>query len=144
MCPTFPVTGEEYMSTRGRANLIRAALEGRVEGHDPLRARELEDALSNCLSCKACTSECPSNVNLALLKAELIHARHERDGLPWQVRMLSAVDLLGRLGCVAAGLGQCGARFSAAPRSDRNDIGTCRPKRPLPPLRRRALRSLVR
>jgi len=99
MCPTFPVTGEEYMSTRGRANLIRAALEGRVEGRDPLDARELEDALSNCLSCKACTNECPSNVNLALLKAELVHARHERDGLPWRVRLLSAIDLLGRLGC---------------------------------------------
>jgi Fe-S oxidoreductase/FAD/FMN-containing dehydrogenase len=99
MCPTFLATGEEYMSTRGRANAIRAALELRGDGRDPLRAQILEDALSNCLSCKACTSECPSNVNLALLKAELIHARHERDGLPLQVRILSAVDLLGRLGC---------------------------------------------
>jgi FAD/FMN-containing dehydrogenase/Fe-S oxidoreductase len=99
MCPTFLATGEEYMSTRGRANAIRTALELRVEGDDPLRAQELEDALSNCLSCKACTTECPSNVNLALLKAELIHARHERDGLPLRVRMLSAVDFLGRLGC---------------------------------------------
>src|SRR4029450_4287363 len=50
-------------------------------------------------SCKACTTECPSNVNLALFKAELIHARHERDGLPLRVRLLSAVDFLGRLGC---------------------------------------------
>ena len=104
MCPTFPVTGEEYLSTRGRANLIRAALEGRVESHDPLGAEELEDALSNCLSCKACTSECPSNVNLALLKAELLHALHERDGLPWSVRLLSNVDLLGRLGCALPAL----------------------------------------
>ncbi|MEP7248260.1 MAG: FAD-linked oxidase C-terminal domain-containing protein [Spartobacteria bacterium] len=99
MCPTFLATGEEYMSTRGRANAIRTALELRVEGDDPLRAQELEDALSNCLSCKACTTECPSNVNLALLKAELVHARHQRDGLPLRVRILSAVDLLGRLGC---------------------------------------------
>jgi Fe-S oxidoreductase len=100
MCPTFLATGEEYMSTRGRANAIRTALELRVEGSDPLRAQELEDALSNCLSCKACTTECPSNVNLALLKAELIHARYERDGLPLRVRVLSAVDSLGRLGCL--------------------------------------------
>src|ERR1041385_3391090 len=99
MCPTFLATGDEYMSTRGRANAIRAALELRGDGADPLHAQILEDALSNCLSCKACTSECPSNVNLALLKAELIHARHERDGVPLQVRILSAVDLLGRLGC---------------------------------------------
>lgn len=99
MCPTFLATGEEYMSTRGRANAIRAALELRFHG-DPLRAEELDAALSNCLSCKACTVECPSNVNLALLKAELTHARHRRDGLPLRERMLSAVDLLGRLGCM--------------------------------------------
>jgi FAD/FMN-containing dehydrogenase/Fe-S oxidoreductase len=99
MCPTFLATGEEYMSTRGRANAIRAALELRFND-DPLRAEELEAALSNCLSCKACTTECPSNVNLALLKAELTHARHQRDGLSLRERMLSAVDLLGRLGCM--------------------------------------------
>ena len=99
MCPTFLATGEEYMSTRGRANAIRAALELRFND-DPLRAEELDAALSNCLSCKACTTECPSNVNLALLKAELTHARHQRDGLPLRERMLSAVDLLGRLGCM--------------------------------------------
>jgi Fe-S oxidoreductase len=75
-------------------------LELRFGGGDPLRAAELEAALSNCLSCKACTTECPSNVNLALLKAELTHARHQRDGLPLRERMLSAVDLLGRLGCM--------------------------------------------
>ncbi|HEX8280195.1 MAG TPA: FAD-binding and (Fe-S)-binding domain-containing protein, partial [Chthoniobacterales bacterium] len=51
MCPTFLATGEEYMSTRGRANAIRAALEQRIESRDPLRAYELDEALSNCLSC---------------------------------------------------------------------------------------------
>lgn len=100
MCPTFLATGEEYMSTRGRANAIRAALEMRVAGDDPLRADELEEALSNCLSCKACTMECPSNVNMALLKAELLYARHRRDGLPLRERILGSVDLLGRLGCL--------------------------------------------
>src|ERR1700682_2957440 len=103
MCPTFLATGEEYMSTRGRANAIRAALELRFND-DPLRAKELDAALSNCLSCKACTTECPSNVNLALLKAELTHACHQRDGLPLRERVLSAVDLLGRLGCITPAL----------------------------------------
>src|SRR3954464_5660363 len=103
MCPTFLATGEEYMSTRGRANAIRAALELRFED-DPLRSEELDAALSNCLSCKACTVECPSNVNLALLKAELMYARHRRDGLPFKERMLSNVDLLGRLGCMMPGI----------------------------------------
>ena len=88
------------MSTRGRANAIRAALELRgLKGGDPWRSEELEAALSNCLSCKACASECPSNVNLALLKAELQFARIRRDGLTLRERLFSSVDQLGRIGC---------------------------------------------
>src|SRR5207249_1434497 len=100
MCPTFMATGEEVMSTRGRANIIRAALELRTNGHDPLKSEELDAALSNCLACKGCTPECPSNVNLALLKAEMLHARWRRDGVPLRERIFSNVDLLGRIGCV--------------------------------------------
>jgi FAD/FMN-containing dehydrogenase/Fe-S oxidoreductase len=100
MCPTFLATGEEIMSTRGRANAIRAALELRgTNANDVLRSSEFEAALSNCLSCKACTSECPSNVNLALLKAELLHARIQRHGLSMRERLLSSVDFMGKLGC---------------------------------------------
>jgi FAD/FMN-containing dehydrogenase/Fe-S oxidoreductase len=116
MCPTYIATGDEVMSTRGRANIIRAALASRNDGflaveanmtagkpsllgHDPLKSAELDAALSNCLSCKGCTPECPSNVNLALLKAEMLYARHRRDGLPLRERFFSNVDLLGRIGC---------------------------------------------
>src|SRR5213082_1446414 len=111
MCPTFMATGEEVMSTRGRANIIRAALELRVNGHDPLKSEELDAALSNCLSCKGCTPECPSNVNLALLKAELMYARHQRDGLPLRERILSNVDLLGRIGCAMPSLANASLNF---------------------------------
>ena len=99
MCPTFMATGEEIMSTRGRANAIRAALELRGINGDPLRSLELETALSNCLSCKACTPECPSNVNLTLLKAELQLARIRQNGLTLRERFFSSVDRLGRVGC---------------------------------------------
>ncbi|HEV3244413.1 MAG TPA: FAD-linked oxidase C-terminal domain-containing protein [Chthoniobacterales bacterium] len=99
MCPTFIATGDEVMSTRGRANIIRRSLELREHGHDPLKSAELDAALSNCLSCKGCTPECPSNVNLALLKAEMLYARYKRDGLPLRERFFSSVDLLGRIGC---------------------------------------------
>src|SRR6266513_1297535 len=100
MCPTFIATHDEVMSTRGRANIIRAALQLQTDGHDPLKSDELDAALSNCLSCKGCTPECPSNVNLALLKAEMLHARWRRDGLPLRERILSNVHLLGKLGCL--------------------------------------------
>jgi len=65
-----------------------------------MKSAELDAALSNCLSCKGCTPECPSNVNMALLKAEMLHARWRRDGLPLRERILSNVDLLGKLGCL--------------------------------------------
>jgi FAD/FMN-containing dehydrogenase/Fe-S oxidoreductase len=130
MCPTFLATGEEYMSTRGRANAIRAALELRFED-DPLRSEELDAALSNCLSCKACTVECPSNVNLALLKAELMHARHERDGLPLRERILSHVDLLGRLGCLLPALANASLDSPMIRRLMRTMFGLT-DKRPLP------------
>lgn len=100
MCPTYLATHEEIMSTRGRANAIRAALEMRGVGQgEALNSIELESALSNCLSCKACTTECPSNVNLSLLKAELLHARIERQGLSWRQRLFCSLDLLGVIGC---------------------------------------------
>ena len=130
MCPTFLATGEEYMSTRGRANAIRAALELRFRD-DPLRSAELDAALSNCLSCKACTVECPSNVNLALLKAELMHARHRRDGLPLRERILSHVDLLGRLGCMMPGIANASLDSPAIRRLMRKTLGLT-DQRPLP------------
>lgn len=69
MCPSFQVTGDEFLSTRGRANLLRAWIEG----------EDIEDdvaaTLSKCLACKACSAECPSQVDMALLKAEFVHRR---------------------------------------------------------------------
>jgi len=105
MCPTFTATGEEIMSTRGRTNTIRAVLEGRI--HDsagPLAAAALEEALSNCLSCKACKRECPSNVDMTLLKAELLHARQREHGVALLERLVSRFDLLGEFGCIAPGI----------------------------------------
>lgn len=105
MCPTFIATGDEIMSTRGRANTIRAILDGRLaDPNDPLNWDTLKQALDYCLSCKACKKECPSNVDLALLKAELLHAHMRRNGVPLLERFVSRFDLLGELGCIAPGI----------------------------------------
>jgi FAD/FMN-containing dehydrogenase/Fe-S oxidoreductase len=132
MCPTFIATGEEIMSTRGRANAIRAVLELGGETGGVLRAPELEAALSNCLSCKACASECPSNVNLALLKAELLHARHQRDGLPLRERLISSVDLMGRAGCLLPALANAALRSRGLRAVLQKTLGLDA-RRPLPP-----------
>jgi FAD/FMN-containing dehydrogenase/Fe-S oxidoreductase len=131
MCPTFIATGEESMSTRGRANAIRAVLELRDIKGDPLRSRELEVALSNCLSCKACTTECPSHVNLTLLKAELLHARIHRDGLKLRERLLSSIDQLGRWGCKLPRLANALQEFFPA-RLVRNRLLGLATRRPMP------------
>ncbi len=100
MCPTFLVTGEESMCTRGRANAIRSVLEGRMgSGGGMLDAPELKAVLSTCLDCKACAMECPSNVDLSLLKAELLHACIKGNGLTFKQRVFSSVDVLGSIGC---------------------------------------------
>ena len=111
MCPTFLATGEEVMSTRGRANVIRKILQWRENGHDSLESEELDAALSNCLSCKGCTPECPSNVNLALLKAELLHAVIRKRGLRLREWILSRPDLLGQLGCAVSRLANATLNF---------------------------------
>jgi Fe-S oxidoreductase len=103
MCPTFAATGDEALSTRGRANTIRASLEGRF-GAGWMASTELEDVLGSCLSCKACRTECPSNVDLAALKAELLTTRHAVHGASLFDRLVAASDLLGRVGTSMPGI----------------------------------------
>ena len=112
MCPTFLATGEEVMSTRGRANVIRKILQWRENGNDPLESDELDAALGNCLSCKGCTPECPSNVNLALLKAELLYAAIRKRGLGLRERILSRPDLLGEIGCAFPRMANAALEFT--------------------------------
>jgi Fe-S oxidoreductase len=101
MCPTFVATGDEALSTRGRANIIRAALEGRFRSPSAVVATELTEVLDTCLACKACVTECPSNVDMAHLKAELRHAHHRARGVPLIDRLIANADLVGRLGTIA-------------------------------------------
>jgi Fe-S oxidoreductase len=132
MCPTYVATGDEIMSTRGRANTIRAVLEQRGTTGDPLFSPELEMALSNCLACKACTTECPSNVNMALLKAELLHARIRRRGLNPRDRFLSSLDLVGKMGTLMPSLANALARIPSFRRLFSRALGLAA-DRPLPP-----------
>jgi len=79
MCPSYMATQEEKDSTRGRANLFRQLFSGRQK--DAFQSEELHDALDLCLSCKACKSECPANVDMARMKAEFTQGWHEAKGI---------------------------------------------------------------
>jgi FAD/FMN-containing dehydrogenase/Fe-S oxidoreductase len=95
MCPSFQATGEEQHSTRGRANALRLALTGQV-GFKGFTDPDLAAALDLCLECKACKSECPTNVDMARLKAEFLHKYHQRTGVPWRSWIFGNVARLSR------------------------------------------------
>jgi FAD/FMN-containing dehydrogenase/Fe-S oxidoreductase len=100
MCPSFRATHEEKDSTRGRANALRLALAGKQPLKD-LRSRWVYDVLDLCLMCKACKSECPSNVDMAKLKAEFLHLYYQGRPRPLGHLLLAHVYAFNRLGSLA-------------------------------------------
>ena len=76
MCPSYRATGEENDSTRGRARLLQEMVRGGTV-QDGWRSTEVRDALDLCLSCKACSSDCPVGVDMATYKAEFLHQHYK-------------------------------------------------------------------
>jgi FAD/FMN-containing dehydrogenase/Fe-S oxidoreductase len=97
MCPSFRATREEQHSTRARANALRLALTGQCDLRG-LADPALHDVLDLCLECKACKSECPTNVDMARLKAEFLHQYFAVHGLPLRNRIFGHVARLSRWG----------------------------------------------
>jgi len=96
MCPSYMVTRDEDHSTRGRANLLRDAMNGRLEGG--LTSREVYNALDLCLECKACKAECPSQVDMAKLKYEFLQHYYDDHGTPLSARALGNAATVAPLG----------------------------------------------
>jgi FAD/FMN-containing dehydrogenase/Fe-S oxidoreductase len=107
MCPSYQALGDERHATRGRAMLFRAAMEGRLPGG--LADDGLHEALSLCLSCKACAAECPAQVDMARMKAEALAARHRERGVPVRARLTGAAHELLALGSRAPALARVGS-----------------------------------
>ncbi|MDE2746784.1 MAG: FAD-binding protein [Chloroflexota bacterium] len=100
MCPSFMVTQNEEHSTRGRANLLRQVLNGAMPLYE-LSGDRLHDALDLCVECKACKAECPSGVDLAKIKYEVLAHRHREHGVPLRDRAFANISTLLRAGSVA-------------------------------------------
>jgi Fe-S oxidoreductase len=103
MCPSYRATRDEQHSTRGRANALRLALTGQCDLRG-LTDPALFEVLDLCLECKACKTECPTNVDMARLKAEFLHQYHTVHGLPWRSWLFGNVAALGRWGSRTAPL----------------------------------------
>ncbi len=100
MCPSYRATRDEKDVTRGRANTLRLAISGQL-GPDALASDEMMETLKLCVSCKACRHECPTGVDMAKMKIEVLAARVAKHGLSLRDRLVGYLphyaDLASRL-----------------------------------------------
>ena len=87
MCPSYRVTLDERDVTRGRANTLRLAITGQL-GPDALTSDQMVETLKLCVSCKACRRECPTGVDMARMKIEVLRARARKFGLSLHDRLV--------------------------------------------------------
>ena len=89
MCPSFMATRNEQDTTRARANMLRQVLTEAREGLNAWDSEQVKDVMDLCLSCKGCKSECPSNVDVARLKAEWQQHYYDANGVPLRSRLIA-------------------------------------------------------
>jgi len=119
MCPSYRVTRDEQHLTRGRANTLRLALSGQIEGlagEDALSSQAVHDAMDLCVGCKGCKRDCPTGVDMAKMKVEFLQHYKAKNGhtlqdklvayLPdyarWAARLAPVLNLRNRLPLLAA------------------------------------------
>jgi FAD/FMN-containing dehydrogenase/Fe-S oxidoreductase len=95
MCPSYMATRDEDHSTRGRANILREAISGRLPGG--LTSQDVYEVLDLCLECKACKAECPSQVDMAKIKYEFLQHYYDDHGTPLSVQAIGSVAKLAPL-----------------------------------------------
>lgn len=100
MCPSYMATLDEEHSTRGRANALRAALNGGLKGG--LLGEQVHQVMDLCLECKACKAECPSNVDMAKLKYEYLAHYHREHGYPLRSYLFGYIARFARIGSALA------------------------------------------
>jgi Fe-S oxidoreductase len=97
MCPSYMAVKDEYTTTRARANILREFLTT-SDRKNPFDHDEIYEVMDLCLSCKACKSECPSNVDIAKLKAEFLQHYYDANGIPLRSRLIANITALNKLG----------------------------------------------
>jgi FAD/FMN-containing dehydrogenase/Fe-S oxidoreductase len=103
MCPSFQATLDEYDTTRARAQSLRSIINGRLPKEE-FTGRALYDVLDLCLECKGCKRECPSQVDMAKMKAEFLYQYQEKHGYPLRSRLFGHIDAIFRFGFPLRGI----------------------------------------
>ena len=109
MCPSYMVTREEEHSTRGRARMLWEMLQGEAI-RDGWNDEQVKRSLDLCLSCKACKSECPTNVDIATYRAEFLSHYYETHPRPLHAHVFGKIDQWARRGSLAPALANLAAR----------------------------------
>jgi FAD/FMN-containing dehydrogenase/Fe-S oxidoreductase len=106
MCPSYRATLDERHSTRGRGNALRLAITGQVarDGNAAWNDPDTIETLDLCLSCKACKTECPSNVDVSRLKAEYTAQRFKLTGKPLAARVFGHIRVMNRIASMMPGV----------------------------------------
>jgi len=141
MCPSYMATREEQHSTRGRANLLRLAIAGRL-GESGLGDHGVYGSLDLCLECRACKAECPVGVDVARFKSEFLADYWDRHGTPLEARVLGNARTVARWGSRLAPLSNWIAGSRPAQMLNERLLGMDRRRR-LPRFRRRTLGHLA-
>jgi len=138
MCPTYMATRDEDKTTRGRANVLRELL-AFPGTRNPFEQKEIYQVLDLCISCKACKSECPSNIDMAKLKAEFLQNYYDIHGVPFRSRLVAFLPRLEQLAILIRPLSNFVMNLSLF----KKGIGFSE-KRTLPPLSKLTLRRWYR
>lgn len=96
MCPSYMTTREEKHTTRARANILREVLSDTTQ-QKPFQNEEIKEVMDLCISCKGCKSECPSNVDMAKLKAEYSYQNFKEKGTPLRAKLFANVTRTNKL-----------------------------------------------
>ncbi len=100
MCPSFMATRNEKDTTRARANILREFLTNSTKANR-FDHKEIYEVMDLCLSCKGCKSECPSNVDVAKLKAEFMQHYYDANGVPFRSKLIANFTNSSKLGAIA-------------------------------------------
>jgi len=130
MCPSFRITGDEQHLTRGRANALRLALSGQL-GPDALTSDAMAEAMKLCVGCKGCKRECPTGVDMARMKIEVLHQRAKRHGRTLRDRVIANLPRYAPVLARVPWLANLRDRLPGAARLTEKLIGFSA-KRPLP------------
>jgi len=103
MCPSYQATRNEKDTTRGRANTLREFLSKDTQPN-AFDHKEIKEALDLCLSCKGCTAECPSNVDMSTMKAEFLYQYQKTNGVPFRSKAFAYINELNEMGSKVSGL----------------------------------------